>query len=59
MLINLRVLALQNNRIETIRGLDALKQLEELYLSNNKITEIRGLECNVFIFDMHKYNTAS
>jgi protein phosphatase 1 regulatory subunit 7 len=48
---NLRILALQNNSIEEISGLDGLVNLEELYLSNNRITTIGGLEQNVGDFD--------
>lgn len=45
-LANLRILALQNNQIERIGGLDRLGRLEELYLSNNRLQQIEGLDAN-------------
>lgn len=43
----MRILALQNNNLEKIFGLDDLESLEELYLSTNKISEIEGLDNNL------------
>lgn len=34
-----------SNQISEIKGLDNLKQLEDIYLSHNEITEIKGLDC--------------
>lgn len=45
-LANLRILALQNNQIERIEGLEQLRSLEELYLSNNRLQQIGGLDHN-------------
>lgn len=46
-LSQLRILALQNNKLEEIANLEALINLEELYLSNNRICRIEGLRSNV------------
>lgn len=37
----------QSNRITTLKGLEALVNLEELYLSHNGLTRLNGLERNV------------
>jgi protein phosphatase 1 regulatory subunit 7 len=43
----LKILALQSNRVTKLEGLAELVNLQELYLSHNGIKKLEGLEHNV------------
>ena len=38
------LLSLSSNQLTSVKGLEKLTQLKELYLNNNQLTDVRGLE---------------